>query len=61
MIGQKQLTNKQFLFLHIFAFLSVFALWGYIENGNKYLILFSVLAFFGALCEGFKHIIRRLQ
>jgi len=59
MIGPKRLSKKQFGLLHFMALLSLFALWGYIETGNKYLILFSVLSFYGALCEAFKALIRK--
>jgi len=59
MIGPKKLTKKQFLLMHFFAFLSLFTLWGYLETANKYLILFSVLSFFGALCEAFKYLLRK--
>jgi len=59
MIGPKELTKRQFWFLHFLVFLSLFALWGYLETANKYLILLSVLSFFGALCEGFKYLVRK--
>jgi len=55
----KKLSKKQFWFLHLLVFLSLFALWGYIETNNKYLILLSVLSFYGALCEAFKALLRK--
>jgi len=58
-MGPKKLTKKQFWFLHFLAFLSLLALWGYLETANKYLILLSVLSFFGALCEVFKYLARK--
>lgn len=47
------LSKRQFFALHFLVFLSVFALWGWIETDNKYLILCSVLSFYGALCFAF--------
>ena len=43
----------QFFALHFFVFLSVFSLWGWIETNSKYLVLCSVLSFYGALCFAF--------
>lgn len=40
----------QFLALHFLVALSLFALWGWLETGNRYLILGAVTAFYGALC-----------
>ena len=50
MIGPEVLSQAGFWFLHALIFLSLFALWGYLKSGKKYLIFFSVLSFYGALC-----------
>jgi len=40
--------------IHVMVFLSLFALAGYLRNNKKqYLMFFSVLSFFGALCFAF--------
>jgi len=54
-----KLSKRQFWFLHFLVLLSLLALWGYIETNNKYLILLSVLSFYGALCEAFKALLRK--
>jgi len=59
MLGPKRLSRKTFWFLHILVFLSLFALWGYIETDNKYLILLSVLSFYGSLCVAFCSLLRK--
>ena len=47
------LSRRQFYSLHFLVFLSVFALWGWVETNNKYLVLCSILSFYGALCFAF--------
>ena len=47
----------QLWFIHAMVFLGLFALWGYIEAGNKYILLGLALSFFGALCGSFIRII----
>ncbi len=59
MIKSKKLSKKKFWFLHLLVLLSLFALWGYLETNNKYLILLSVLAFYGALCETFSALLKK--
>ena len=44
-------------FIHLMSFLGLFALWGYIELYNKYLILFVALSFLGATCGSFIRVI----
>ncbi len=44
------LSLRQFLALHFMVALSLFALWGWVETGNRYLILGAAAAFYGALC-----------
>jgi len=39
--------------------LSLFALWGYLETSMGYLILLSVLSFYGALCVVFIALLRK--
>jgi hypothetical protein len=53
MFNLTSLSKIQFIALHSLVFLSVLALWGWIETDNKYLILCSVLSFYGALCFAF--------
>ena len=48
---KKMKANK--FYIHLCVFLSLFALWGYVEVANKYLLLLTVLSFFGALCFSF--------
>ena len=42
-----------FLSIHGMVLLSLLALAGYLKTSKKYLIFFSVLSFFGALCFAF--------
>ncbi len=53
MVNLTGLSKMQFIALHFLVFLSVFSLWGWIETDNKYLVLCSVLSFYGALCFAF--------
>lgn len=50
MFKRHLLSLWQFLALHFLVALSLFALWGWIETDNRYLILGAVAAFYGALC-----------
>ena len=50
MIGPEVLSQVEFWFLHALILLSLFALWGYLKSGRKYLVFFSVLSFYGVLC-----------
>jgi len=43
--------------IHFLVLLGLFALWGYIELGNKYLLLCMALSYSGALCGSFTRII----
>lgn len=58
-IEMKKVSKKQFWFLHFLVFLSLLALWGYLETGNKYLVLCAVLSFYGALCLAFRALLKR--
>lgn len=54
------LSKLRFFALHALVALSILALWGWIESANKYLILFSVISFFGALCFAFAGISKKI-
>ncbi len=45
------------LSIHIMVLFGLVALWGFIELGNKYLLLFVTLSFAGAICGGFVRVI----
>lgn len=59
MLNLTRLSKIQFIALHCLVFLSLFSLWGWIETDNKYLILCSVLSFYGALCFAFMGVYKR--
>jgi hypothetical protein len=59
MLGPKRLSRRTFWFLHILVLLSLLALWGYIETNDRYLILLSVLSFYGSLCVAFISVLRK--
>ena len=44
------ISTFNLLAIHILVFLSLFALVGYLKTNKKYLIFFTVLSFYGALC-----------
>jgi hypothetical protein len=44
---------KNNLFIHFLVILSFFTLWGYIETGNKYLLLGILASVTGAICGAF--------
>lgn len=44
-------------FIHLITGLGLFALWGYIELNNKYLLLCMALSFSGAMCGAFIRVI----
>ncbi len=48
--------DANFYYTHLCMALSLFALWGYITTEKAYLLFFTVLSFYGALCFGFSHI-----
>ena len=50
MIGPEVLSQAEFWFLHALILLSLFALCGYLKSRRNYLIFFSILSFYGALC-----------
>lgn len=44
-------------FIHLMVPLGLFALWGYIELDNKYLLLGVFLSFAGAMCGSFIRVV----
>ncbi len=48
---RKFLSNL--LFIHALLLLGLFALWGYIETNNKYILLGLAMSFSGAICGAF--------
>ena len=48
---------SQVWFIHAMAALGLFALWGYIETNNKYILLGMALSWAGAMCGSFTRII----
>ena len=48
-------------FIHLVVGLGLLALWGYIEIGNKYLLLFMALSFSGAMCGAFVKVIDTIK
>ncbi|HOO27875.1 MAG TPA: hypothetical protein PLU43_05380 [Lachnospiraceae bacterium] len=52
---RKVLSNVYFI--HFLVLLGLFALWGMIESGNRYLVLFAVLSLAGAVCGAFIRVI----
>ncbi len=48
---------KQLWFIHGLVGLGLFALWGYIETNNEYILLGVAMSFLGALCGSFIRII----
>ncbi|MCX6754335.1 MAG: hypothetical protein NTU81_00695 [Candidatus Nomurabacteria bacterium] len=46
-----------FYFIHLEVFLGLFALLGYIINGQKLLVFFVALSFAGAICGSFISVI----
>ncbi len=48
--------DANFYYTHLCMALSLFALWGYIQTAKQYLLFFTVLAFYGALCFAFSRI-----
>ena len=55
----KKLSKLQFIALHVLMLLSIVALWGWVETGNKYFVLCSVMSFYGALCFAFIGLYKR--
>jgi|GEM_PF-2503159 len=53
--------KMNFAYIHACAALSIFALWGYLETNNEYLIICSVASFFGALCFTFVRLFRAME
>ena len=50
------IRNANFFYTHLCMALSLFALWGYIQTAKQYLLFFTVIAFYGALCFAFSRI-----
>ena len=53
---EASIRNANFYYTHLCMALSLFALWGYIQTAKPYLLFFTVLAFYGALCFAFSRI-----
>ncbi len=51
----------QLWFIHAMVLLGLFALWGYIESDNQYILLGIALSFLGALCGSFIRIINTIK
>ena len=47
--------------IHILVFLSLFTLAGYFKTNKKYLIFFTILSFYGALCFVFNAILKAIN
>ena len=47
--------------IHVFAALSLLALWGALTSGATVLYLLAALAGYGALCSAFTYTIRKVQ
>jgi hypothetical protein len=60
MFTPNTLTWRQFWAIHLLVALSLLALWGWIETGNRYLILAAAAAFYGSLCFAFAGLYQRL-
>ncbi len=50
-----------FYIIHFEVLLGLFALYGYLEINNKYLILFSILSFSGAICGAFSRVMYAIK
>jgi Ca2+/H+ antiporter len=48
---------KSVWFIHLLAFLGLFALWGFLATDSKPLIFFMALSFCGASCAAFVRVI----
>jgi hypothetical protein len=48
-------------FIHLMVPLGLFALWGYIELDNKYLLLCVFLSFSGATCGSFVRVLDAIK
>ena len=49
------------LFIHALVVLGIVALWGYIETGNKYILLGVAASFAGAVCGSFIRVIDKIE
>lgn len=56
---RKVLSHK--LFIHGLALLGIFALWGYIETQNSYILLGVAASFAGAVCGSFVRVIDKIS
>ena len=51
---------SQLWFIHAMVTLGLFALWGYIETNNQYILLGLALSWAGAMCGSFVRVIDAL-
>lgn len=58
MFQRHGLSLGRFIALHLLVALSLFALWGWVETGNRYLLLATAASLYGALCFAFAGLYR---